>query len=551
MIPIRHPALLAAALLSLPATALSQAAKPAPGRGVWEPVSYTEDIKLTDVTFVTPDVGWVSGDKGTILHTKDGGNSWEAQLGGDAAAADPEIKRLRFFDERHGWAIKDKKLLATTDGENWEEIAPLPERMGDFVFVSPTDGFAAAGETQYLHEPHNIFRTQDGGRTWKPGPTCGMKAMVDGLTKQVGCYLVRFHFPSRSVGYAIAAATCMGSCGPPIMAKTEDGGETWRFFTGPGDIKIAELTDVFFTSEQKGFVSTTEKKLYVTADGGNTWKNVVATPGDWLRFADPETGWSLRYDHLAFSTNAGARWTSRPHRFPAPVRGLSFPRRDRAYVVGDHGMIMRYRALQPAEKAVSGALPAPGMPPYATPLQSEAAEVVALLETVSPGTAGSPPSSGAEGEAMQESEEAAGTSAASVSAPAAGAAPLPAAKLKKLDVLMQALGATVPTFLDRFTNLNLLAARLRSAGELPARLSELKKAIAAAKTAGDNAAAQTALVQALTAAQGLHTAAAVAMQRQLPVDGGSTVSGPATGVESAASTDDTEETKQEEEEDEE
>ncbi len=93
MISIYRRAVLTAVLLIVPASAWSQAAKPASAKGVWEPVSYTEDLELTDVAFVTPDVGWVSGDKGTILHTKDGGKTWDAQLGGDPAAADPEIER--------------------------------------------------------------------------------------------------------------------------------------------------------------------------------------------------------------------------------------------------------------------------------------------------------------------------------------------------------------------------------------------------------------------------------------------------------------------------
>ncbi len=538
MISIHHRALLTAALLAVPASAFSQAAKPAPAKGVWEPVSYTEDIKLIDVAFVTPDVGWVSGDKGTILHTKDGGKTWEAQLGGDPAAADPEIERLRFFDERHGWAIKDKKLLATTDGESWEEIAPLPQRMGDFVFLSPTDGFAAAGQTQYLHEPHNIFRTRDGGRTWEPGPTCEMKAVVDGLTKQVGCYLVRFHFPSRSVGYAIAEATCMGSCGPPILAKTEDGGDTWRFFVGPGDVKLAALTDLFFTGEQTGFVTSSEKKLYATADGGQTWKGIVATPGEWLRFADPETGWSFGREHLAFSTNGGGRWSSRPHRFPAPVRGLSFPRRDRAFAVGDHGMIMRYRVVGAAEKAASGAVAAPAMAPYATPLQGQAAEVVELLESVQPVESASLAADGrSSGEsAVEETEQASGV------APGLAIAP---PKLKKIDLLLTALGSTVPSFLDQFANLNLLAARLRSAGELPARLTELRSALSAVKKANDRAAADAALAQAFTAARQLHTAASVATQKQLPAATSAPLAGESTAAPTEQSTDEsTEETEE-------
>jgi len=265
---------------------------------------------------------------------------------------------------------------------------------------------------------------------------------------------------------------------------------------------------MFFTGEQTGFVTSSEKKLYATADGGNTWKGVVATPGEYLRFADPVTGWSFGREHLAFSTNGGGRWSSRPHRFPAPVRGLSFPRRDRAFVVGDHGMIMRYRVLSPAEKTASGAVVAPAMGPYATPIEGQAAEVVELLESVQPVASGS----AAGGESTSQTAVEQGNAVA----PGLAIAP---PKLKKIDLLLTALGTTVPSFLDQFANLNLLAARLRSAGDLPGRFSELKVAIAAVKKAPDNSAAQAALAQAMTAAQGLHTAAAVATQRKLPAEG--------------------------------
>jgi hypothetical protein len=295
------------------------------------------------------------------------------------------------------------------------------------------------------------------------------------------------------------------------MAKTEDGGETWRFFTGPGDVKVAALTDVFFTSETTGFVTSSEKKLYATTDGGNTWKGVVATPGEWLRFADPETGWSFAYSHLAFSTNGGLRWSSRPHRFPASVNGLSFPRRDRAYLVGDHGMVMRYRVLARAEAAAKGALEAPAMPVLATPLESQAGEVLALLDSVQPEESGS-----ADVDTEGDSEEAPSQEIEEGGGGFSMESPIPAPKLKKLDLLLTALGTTVPSFLDQFTNLNLLAARLRSAGDLPARLSELRSALSAVKKAGDKEAANAALAQALSAAQQLHTAASVAVQKQLP-----------------------------------
>jgi hypothetical protein len=184
-------------------------------------------------------------------------------------------------------------------------------------------------------------------------------------------------------------------------------------------------------------------------------------------------------------------------------------------------MIMRYRVLAPGETAVKAALAAPAMAPFATPLEGQTAEALALVESLQEagdesaagGATGSeeaePAAAEADeaGESKEEFEEAAGAGAMVAIAPA---------KLGKLDLLITALGTTVPSFLSQFTNLNLLAARLRSAGDLPSRLSELRSALSAVKAASDKDAADAALAQALTAAQGLYTAAAVATQRQAP-----------------------------------
>ena len=41
-------------------------------KAIWEPVNYKQDLTLTGVFFVSDEEGWVTGEHGTILHTKDG-----------------------------------------------------------------------------------------------------------------------------------------------------------------------------------------------------------------------------------------------------------------------------------------------------------------------------------------------------------------------------------------------------------------------------------------------------------------------------------------------
>jgi hypothetical protein len=95
-------------------------------KAIWEPVNYKQDLTLTDVFFVSDEEGWVTGQHGTILHTKDGGNSWTPQLGGDPHSGEETVAAPRFLDAKHGWAVQGGKLLRTTDGENWEQIGAVP-----------------------------------------------------------------------------------------------------------------------------------------------------------------------------------------------------------------------------------------------------------------------------------------------------------------------------------------------------------------------------------------------------------------------------------------
>jgi hypothetical protein len=143
-------------------TAAAQSDSKPKFKAIWEPVNYKEDLYLSDVFFVSKEEGWVSGAAGTILHTKDGGNSWAAQLGGDPHAEGVELTNLFFADATHGWAQASTSLFRTTDGESWEHVTG--DIRGKLFFVSDTKGFRVYGPT--------LFATTDGGENWKEIFTC-------------------------------------------------------------------------------------------------------------------------------------------------------------------------------------------------------------------------------------------------------------------------------------------------------------------------------------------------------------------------------------------
>jgi len=123
------------------------------------------------------------------------------------------------------------------------------------------------------------------------------------------------------------------------------------------------VSDVFFLDANTGFIRKGSHggPLYKTSDGGATWNPGAAIQGSTFLFADPGVGWSFNGRELYFSTDGGQRWTSREFKFPVEPNAFSLPARDRAYVVGDHGMVYRYRVV-PIEYTAAGALDAPAMP---------------------------------------------------------------------------------------------------------------------------------------------------------------------------------------------
>src|SRR2546426_12770897 len=72
----------------------------------------------------------------------------------------------------------------------------------------------------------------------------------------------------------------------------------------------------------------------------------------------------------AYTTEGVLHGIPRNLRFPTEVSGFIFPRRDRAYVVGQHGMIYRYRVV-PIEYQVANMIDAPIMPGYSLSIQPD------------------------------------------------------------------------------------------------------------------------------------------------------------------------------------
>jgi photosystem II stability/assembly factor-like uncharacterized protein len=361
--------LLVAGAAAQGAQAKPAAPKPATGtqpkyKAIWERVPFNKDVELTAISCVAAENCWAAGAKSTILHTADGGKTWEAQLGGDPEATEEDFAEIFFLDAKHGWALTERSgLMATTDGSTWADLGKLPSLSRSIRFISPQTGFLM--ENSGSTTQSKLQRTEDGGKTWKPVNLCTVDATVGGLPRKLQCMMRVARFLSPTVGFLGGGAEIAMATRTATFAKTADGGQTWTTSVIP-DSKH-QIVDLLFWSEQQGLAVLDSGLAYWTADGGATWTGTVNAPR-WRSFYASGEGKILvgvnreSGQQIGYSFNGGRNFTSRPFGAPAEVRAVTFFDARNGYLVGKHGMAYRYRIV-PADYT------SPGMIGAAAPSQ--------------------------------------------------------------------------------------------------------------------------------------------------------------------------------------
>ena len=151
-----------------------------------DPQSPAEVVELTGLSFISRDEGWVVGNHyDVIMHTDDGGSSWEVQRydvekGGYLGA-------VHFFDGKTGVAVgggNKGAVLRTTDGGSSWRKAGIP---ADFPLTAVSFGSAAEGWACGYGSCVNY--TADGGASWV--------SLRDNLPEELGWKNVVCDVPGR------------------------------------------------------------------------------------------------------------------------------------------------------------------------------------------------------------------------------------------------------------------------------------------------------------------------------------------------------------------
>ena len=213
-------------------------------------------LDLLSATFATDKDGWACGRWGTILHTTDGGKTWNNQTSG----TDYTLTGIHFVDPKHGWAVGDQgTIIHTKDGgATWvKQKSPVPYFLMAVQFVNSKKGWIVTERT-------TILATEDGGATWQV------------QFKDQDFILRGLSFCDEQNGWAV------GEYG--FTYHTDNGGKTWQNQAGEYELSVETmemkggnfLFDVIALSPKTAWVAGIDGYVARTEDGGKTWVPVTA-----------------------------------------------------------------------------------------------------------------------------------------------------------------------------------------------------------------------------------------------------------------------------------
>lgn len=284
------------------------------------------DATLRAVQFVDEIEGWAVGDDGVILHSMDGGQTWERQPSGCRAS----LGGVHFLDNFTGFAVGRESLpfgtgstgiiLFTQDGGvKWQQIL-YRESPGLHAvrFVDKEKGFIVGLGSD--HQPSGVFMTNDAGSTWKlvPGPrqpgwfggalvnaetgiVCGPWGQLAALEKGE---VQPVQLPPlegkavRDVQTQGRTAWAVGD-GGTILHSNGTAGKTWDKITPklpPEMLALWDFSAVQVRGNKIWAVGRPGTLVLHSPDGGSTWQTFQtgqSLPLHALHFRDDQNGWAV------------------------------------------------------------------------------------------------------------------------------------------------------------------------------------------------------------------------------------------------------------------
>jgi len=292
--------------------------------------------------------GWAVGSEGIILHTADGGYSWNDQVC-NMDYGDYNFRDVHFINPDRGWIAGSRSgyppaglLLQTINGgDSWmEAYNDTVYWLTDVFFTDSINGWLIANYDVWMTKVSLILHSTDGGWSW--GQQLGYCHhffqdifFIDSIN-------------GWAVGGGINGSTRMVYS---MILYTDDGGTTWEEQLFCYD-SIPPLYSVYFQDEYNGWavgglvagygLFPGSSVILHTTNGGITWEEQISgIEEDWesVYFTDLQTGWIVRTSSILHTTDAGNTWVEQYSGTTAGLNSVCFIEDD-GWIAGENGTIL-------------------------------------------------------------------------------------------------------------------------------------------------------------------------------------------------------------------
>jgi photosystem II stability/assembly factor-like uncharacterized protein len=241
---------------------------------------------------------------GGVWETHNAGRTWDptfdkepvASIGAiEVAPSDPNVIYVGSgeADIRSSFSTGNGVYKSTDAGKTWTHLGLEDTFQIGSLLVDPTDPdvvyVAALGHGYAANPERGVFKSTDGGRTWKKvlyknADTGAVALAFGGDSRTIFAALWQTRRPPWSV-YPPSDGPGSG------LYKSTDGGESWKPVTGHG-FPRAGLGRIGLavapSNRQIVYANVSAKQgeggLYRSDDGGSNWKHVTTDPRIWTRW---------------------------------------------------------------------------------------------------------------------------------------------------------------------------------------------------------------------------------------------------------------------------
>ena len=265
------------------------------------------DVGSGDVFFINESEGWIVGEDDEIMHTSDGGFTWETIY----KFTNDFIDEVFFVDENLGF-LAGRRIQRTLDGGlTWERVLynSMAYSFRVLFFINDQTGWVGNSEG-------DIYKTEDGGTFW---------VLQDHPANE--SYIVDIFFIDEQHGWVLFQ---YGS-----LLKTENGGLAWDLVQDE-DNHDNWFRNIFFLNETKGWVTPQNNYIFETDDGANTFDTIfieTENPLYGTKFFDENNGLSYSGFYLFKTSDGGETWQELPIPGTYIVNSTSFPTPDYMCVI--------------------------------------------------------------------------------------------------------------------------------------------------------------------------------------------------------------------------